>query len=863
MGTDLFTMLFLWCVLYLVVPSSFAALHPISPCPSIFHYEGTQPENERWYGVVLLDTEESLVGVRIDIRLDRRAEVLVSWMGTVTTEDNERFTILSLDQKLHPGPPTPSRLMVKFNPVKGPPQVQSIRLNGRQICPPDPNFSPDAQTSGQDHLYENRYTTERVTRRPDPSFEDDWTNSRPQVNPSRAPSPSDSYKPPRRESPVSGGYGSSGGSSGGNSGGGYGSSGGNGGSNNGGGYGSSGGNSGSNSGGTYGSSGGNSGSNSGGTYGSSGGNSGSNSGGGYGSSGGNSGGTGSIYQKDKPTGSHGYNSYTEREPTRSTTYSYDSHETYHNRPSGSSSIDANRPGSSGGQSNNRPVNENAYVSPDTSINININPAGSGYNSHTSGGNRPSNEREPTYTNNVYPKTTEKYHEENPGNREDVYVKPTTKKPVVVNTNTNVVISIHTNDDGSVVTTSGSRTTTKRPYGSSSDTINNNNNSRQTTSRPTYSDNQRPSNTVYQNRPNRNPEISSSESQYKPGYGQNNYGQSNNDRTTEKNYANNNNRPSSNTENSGTRPVAIPSNRPYSGNDNQKIPRPPVTSGQKHGDDGDLMASNSNIKCGQVAVNPAPLITHGQNTARGQWPWHIALYRIEGINLSYSCGGSLVSPTVVITAAHCVTKAPRDRPVDADILVVQLGKYHLYQFSDDSVQNKQVRDVHVHPSYNSSNYLDDVAILILSTPAEYTKFVRPVCLWPKHNFNLPNIDNKEGTVVGWGYDENNQVTEELKMARMPVVSYVTCLKSYPQFFSQFTAENKTFCAGFRQGTSIKGTSVCNGDSGGGMVFQQDGVWYLRGLVSITVAKQGLRVCDTNHYVVFTDISNYLDWIAQYL
>jgi len=265
-----------------------------------------------------------------------------------------------------------------------------------------------------------------------------------------------------------------------------------------------------------------------------------------------------------------------------------------------------------------------------------------------------------------------------------------------------------------------------------------------------------------------------------------------------------------------------------------------------------------VKCGRVQIKPAPLITHGQNTARGQWPWHIALYRIEGINLSYSCGGSLVSPTVVITAAHCVTKAPRDRPVDADILVVQLGKYHLYQFSDDSVQNKQVRDVYVHPRYNSTNYLDDLAVLVLSSPAEFTVYVRPVCLWPKHNFNLPSIDNKEGTVVGWGYDENNQVTEELKMARMPVVSYVTCLKSYPQFFSQFTAENKTFCAGFRQGTS-----VCNGDSGGGMVFQQDNIWYLRGLVSITVAKQGLRVCDTNHYVVFTDIANYLDWISQFL
>lgn len=52
----------------------------------------------------------------------------------------------------------------------------------------------------------------------------------------------------------------------------------------------------------------------------------------------------------------------------------------------------------------------------------------------------------------------------------------------------------------------------------------------------------------------------------------------------------------------------------------------------------------------MVVNPTatPLITHGQNTARGQWPWHIALYRIEGINLSYSCGGSLVSSLAVVT-----------------------------------------------------------------------------------------------------------------------------------------------------------------------------------------------------------------------
>ncbi|XP_046683966.1 LOW QUALITY PROTEIN: serine proteinase stubble-like [Homalodisca vitripennis] len=791
-------MILLWVQLILLVAPSLAALHPSSLCPSVFSYEGSQPEHERWYGIILLSTDESLVGVRIDIRLDRPAELLVSWMGTVTSDDNEHFTILSLDQKLHPGPPLASRFMVKFNAVKGSPQVQNIRLNGRQICPPDPNFATDIQHNGQDHLFENRYTTERITRRPDLDFDDDWANSRPATP--------GTYKPER---PV-----------------------GNNGYNNG--------------------------------------------------------------YNSHESGSGGYNSQGSdgsgsRNPVRTTTYAtYDSHETYHgngngnHRPSGSALSTSNthsvssRPSSGNrGQPSSqsgvpRPlVTENTQYTggmrPSISININKDvtynvdrPDPNGYmNNNPSGGgqSRPSSEREPSYTPNQHPKTTERYNNE-------FTVKTTTKKTRSSSQHQHKYKQRRGNNPSGNGNFNPSKTTTRRPYTNQNNGTGNNN-QRTTTRRPTSSNSQRPnSNNGYQsNRPNRNPDIASSETHYQSGYGQNSY--ENNEKTTERNHYNNdhgnnnqqsNQRPWSTEVSDNSRPSAVPSSRPSGGGGHKKVPRPQMNSGSNHGG----TVENSRVRCGQVEVNPTPLITHGQNTARGQWPWHIALYRIEGINLSYSCGGSLVSSTVVITAAHCVTKAPRDRPVDADILVVQLGKYHLYQFSDDSVQNKQVRDVHVHPRYNSTNYLDDLAVLVLSSPAEFTKFVRPVCLWPKNNFNLPSIDNMEGTVVGWGYDENNQVTEELKMARMPVVSYVTCLKSYPQFFSQFTSENKTFCAGFRQGTS-----VCNGDSGGGMVFQQNNVWYLRGLVSITVAKQGLRVCDTNHYVVFTDVANYINWISQYL
>lgn len=67
----------------------------------------------------------------------------------------------------------------------------------------------------------------------------------------------------------------------------------------------------------------------------------------------------------------------------------------------------------------------------------------------------------------------------------------------------------------------------------------------------------------------------------------------------------------------------------------------------------------------------------------------------------------------------------------------------------------------------------------------------------------------------------------------------------------------------------GTSVCNGDSGGGMVFpdysSQENVptWRLRGLVSISVAKQNEYRCDPYHFVVFTDLAQFLDWIKEKL
>lgn len=65
----------------------------------------------------------------------------------------------------------------------------------------------------------------------------------------------------------------------------------------------------------------------------------------------------------------------------------------------------------------------------------------------------------------------------------------------------------------------------------------------------------------------------------------------------------------------------------------------------------------------------------------------------------------------------------------------------------------------------------------------------------------------------------------------------------------------------------GTSACNGDSGGGLVFAQKvsdnkESYFLRGIVSVSVSRGDKDVCDTNHFIVFTDSAKYLDFINEY-
>ncbi|XP_034826299.1 chymotrypsin-C-like isoform X3 [Maniola hyperantus] len=273
-------------------------------------------------------------------------------------------------------------------------------------------------------------------------------------------------------------------------------------------------------------------------------------------------------------------------------------------------------------------------------------------------------------------------------------------------------------------------------------------------------------------------------------------------------------------------------------------------------------------CGRRRINRryTELLVSGSATKAGDWPWHAALMRLQKSSMKYIGGGTLISKYVVLTAAHCATV--NGIPVNPEIMNVILGKYTLVA-RDIALQEKEVFRVIVHDEFNHRTLNNDIALLKLTTEAIYNNYVQPACIWFDGIYDHLGSYDIKGTVVGWGFDNTDTLSTKLKSAAMPLLPDVTCIRFDPVFYSNFL-NGKRFCAG-----NGNGTAACNGDSGGGfMVFVQDdlshsyyledyidGAWYVKGIVSVSLARSDASICDPNAYTIFTDVAVYRDWILN--
>lgn len=254
----------------------------------------------------------------------------------------------------------------------------------------------------------------------------------------------------------------------------------------------------------------------------------------------------------------------------------------------------------------------------------------------------------------------------------------------------------------------------------------------------------------------------------------------------------------------------------------------------------------------------PLVAGGKTVARGSYPWLAAVYTTDAVSLSYKCAGTLISKRTILTAAHCIHTGTR--VIAAKEIVVSLGRHNIRQWQlDNGSIIREAIIVSYHPDfmrYNSQSYDADIGVIIMKSEVEYNQYVRPICLW-RGSTDISNIVGKMGKVVGWGRDPNSNriLTNEPNEIDIPIVSNENCLSSHPLIPK--VASNRTFCAGRRDDTG-----PCNGDSGGALAIKVNNQWIIRGIVSVAIP-QSNSICNLKHFVLFTDVAKFTDWILMYV
>ncbi len=120
---------------------------------------------------------------------------------------------------------------------------------------------------------------------------------------------------------------------------------------------------------------------------------------------------------------------------------------------------------------------------------------------------------------------------------------------------------------------------------------------------------------------------------------------------------------------------------------------------------------------------APQIIGGQETSIEQVPWQVFVLVVaveNGSVIELGCGGSILSPTEVLTAAHCVTHEGTTIKYPASSVLVSSGTSNVSELVEGLVspvgsQTVAVSNVRVHPYYSVSPIHDDNAVLTLNEP----------------------------------------------------------------------------------------------------------------------------------------------------
>ncbi|XP_046549462.1 coadhesin-like [Haliotis rubra] len=229
----------------------------------------------------------------------------------------------------------------------------------------------------------------------------------------------------------------------------------------------------------------------------------------------------------------------------------------------------------------------------------------------------------------------------------------------------------------------------------------------------------------------------------------------------------------------------------------------------------------------------------------KYPFTVGLRRFGAA----SCGGSLIGPNKVLTAAHCVVG------LQASALSVEVGKHcsstigsASYNSRNPNMEVMEVEEFVIHPNFNAGGALFfDVAVLKLKKDVITTKCRQIVQMAPSSQVTQTG---RTCTVIGWGTLSYNGVSASvLQEVDLELYDSEDCRTTFTSTAS--AVDNNIICAA--NGVS-GGEDACRGDSGSLLICQDNNEWVQYGIVS-----SGFECARPNQAGLYTEVAAFRTWI----
>ena len=212
------------------------------------------------------------------------------------------------------------------------------------------------------------------------------------------------------------------------------------------------------------------------------------------------------------------------------------------------------------------------------------------------------------------------------------------------------------------------------------------------------------------------------------------------------------------------------------------------------DDDNSNDNSSNNYCTCCGKGNQKRIVGGTVAEKHEYPWHIGIQHISKDHPH--CGGTIISPSYVITAAHCMQ-------YPAQVIEVLIAEHDTAnKYESQHFYRAAVEDVIIHQGYNAATINNDIALLKLKEPIEFSDHVYPAF--------LSQSEPKKGDSVvatGWGHTTyQGTVSNVLREVDLTVQGRKECEAAFANVHS-FTLTSNMICA------NGSGKDACQGDSGG--------------------------------------------------